>query len=178
MLVISPFAKQNFVDHSVTSQSSILRFIEDNRGLGRIGNQSFDQTARTLSNLFNFSGKARTDTLILDPATGEPGAGGYGLQTSTNSPGISASQMTVTIITDQSGTFGFSPMTLTVPVGTTVTWKNTTQAAHTVTSDDAVTFDSGAIPAGGTFTFTFTKAGSYAYHCDIYPYMTGTIIVK
>ena len=87
-------------------------------------------------------------------------------------------RLSVSIFTDQSGLFGFSPQTLTVPVGMTVTWKNTTQVAHTVTSDDAVTFDSGAIPAGGTFTFTFTKAGSYAYHCDISPYMTGTIIVE
>ena len=99
-------------------------------------------------------------------------------QTPTSPPGASASQMTVSIFTDQSGLFGFSPKTLTVPVGTTVTWKNTTQVAHTVTSDNGASFDSGIVPAGGTFTFTFTKAGSYAYHCDIHPYMKATIIVK
>jgi phospholipase C len=55
MLVISPYAKVNFVDHSVTDQSSILRFIEDNWGLGRIGNQSFDVKAGPISNMFDFS---------------------------------------------------------------------------------------------------------------------------
>ena|SRR2546426_11644139 len=99
-------------------------------------------------------------------------------QTSTSPPSASASQMTVSIFTDQNGFFGFSPKTLTVKVGTTVTWKNTTQVAHTVTSDDGASFDSGVVPAGGIFTFTFAKAGSYAYHCDIHPYMKATIIVK
>jgi plastocyanin len=99
-------------------------------------------------------------------------------QTPTSPPSASASQMSVSIFTDQSGLFGFSPKTLTVPVGTTVTWKNTTQVAHTVTSDDGASFDSGIVPAGGTFTFTFSKAGSYAYHCDIHPYMKATIVVK
>ena len=65
-----------------------------------------------------------------------------------------------------------------ISVGTTVTWKNTTLVAYTVTSDDGKSFDSGVIPAGNTFTFTFTKAGSYAYHCDIHPYMKATIIVQ
>ena len=45
VLVISPYAKTNFVDHSLTDQSSILLFIEDNWGLGRMGNQSFDVKA-------------------------------------------------------------------------------------------------------------------------------------
>jgi plastocyanin len=99
-------------------------------------------------------------------------------QTPTSPPSASASQMTVNIFTDQSGLFGFSPKTLPVTVGTTVTWKNTTLVAHTVTSDDGASFDSGIVPAGGTFTFTFTKAGSFAYHCDIHPYMKATIVVK
>ena len=45
LLVISPFAKRNFVDHTVTDQSSVLRFIEDNWETGRIGNFSFDTKA-------------------------------------------------------------------------------------------------------------------------------------
>jgi len=71
LLVISPFAKQNFVDHSVTGQSSILRFIEDNWNLGRIGNQSFDALAGTLDNMFSFQGQDN-DKLILNDQTGEP----------------------------------------------------------------------------------------------------------
>ena len=73
LLVISPFAKANYVDHTVTDQSSILRFIEDNWGTGRIGNFSFDAKAGSLGNMFSFSqrgdeGEARK--LFLDPATG------------------------------------------------------------------------------------------------------------
>ena len=70
LLVISPFSKENFVDHSVTDQSSILRFIEDNWTLGRIGNQSFDALAGSLDNLFDFS-HGQNGRLILDPVTGE-----------------------------------------------------------------------------------------------------------
>ncbi len=69
LLVISPYARTNFVDHSITSQTSILRFIEDNWNLGHIGDQSFDATAGTLNNLFTFS--RRADKLFLDPLTGE-----------------------------------------------------------------------------------------------------------
>jgi phospholipase C len=71
LLVSSPFAKHNFVDHSVTDQSSILRFIEDNWNLGRIGNQSFDALAGTLNNMFRFRGQ-ENDKLILNDQTGEP----------------------------------------------------------------------------------------------------------
>jgi phospholipase C len=69
--VISPYAKDNFVDHSVTDQSSILRFIEDNWGLGRIGNGSFDAIAGSLENMFDFN-RLRDIRLCLDPITGEP----------------------------------------------------------------------------------------------------------
>ncbi len=68
LLVISPYAKQNYVDHRITDQSSILRFIEDNWELGRIGNDSSDAKAGTLNGLFDFDHIA--PKLILDPATG------------------------------------------------------------------------------------------------------------
>jgi phospholipase C len=54
LLVISPFAKTNFIDHTATEQTSVLRFIEDNWRTGRIGDHSFDQRAGTLANLFTF----------------------------------------------------------------------------------------------------------------------------
>jgi len=53
------------VDHSVTDQSSILRFIEDNWELGRIGDQSFDERAGSLLNLFDFDFLARTPRKLL-----------------------------------------------------------------------------------------------------------------
>jgi phospholipase C len=81
LLVISPWAKENFVDHSVTDQSSILRFIEDNWSLGRIGNQSFDALAGSLNNMFDFSTAENDDQdnprqLFLNPTTGQPNSSG------------------------------------------------------------------------------------------------------
>ena len=73
LLVISPFAKRNVVDHRLTDQSSILRFIEDNWQLGRIGDQSFDEKAGGLGGLFDFEERSeRHRPLILSPQTGEP----------------------------------------------------------------------------------------------------------
>jgi phospholipase C len=71
LLIISPYSKINFVDHNVTDFTSILRFIEDNWILGRIGNQSLDVLAGPLNNMFNFTrGSDFTDKLFLDPSTG------------------------------------------------------------------------------------------------------------
>jgi len=73
LIAISPFAKQNFVDHTLTDQSSVLRFIEDNWSTGRIGGGSYDELAGPLSNLFDFDHRGeRARRLILDPTTGEP----------------------------------------------------------------------------------------------------------
>lgn len=92
----------------------------------------------------------------------------------------SGTAMAVSITT--TGSFAFSPATITIKVGTTVTWTNNTSVPHTVTSDDNTTFDSGLntpIAAnGGTFSFTFTKAGTFAYHCQIHPFMKATVIVQ
>jgi phospholipase C len=68
---ISPFAKENFVDHTITDQSSILRFIEDNWKLGRIGNGSFDELAGSLLNMFDFKREPHDRRLFLDPNSGE-----------------------------------------------------------------------------------------------------------
>jgi phospholipase C len=70
-LVVSPFAKSNFVHSTTTDQTSVIRFIEDNWGLGRLGNHSFDTLAGTVANMLDFS-EPRTDILILDPDTGQP----------------------------------------------------------------------------------------------------------
>lgn len=141
--------------------------------------------------------------LALLAACGDYGSNGYGSTTtsssttnnSTNSTPASSNAGTagtaatgngqtkqVEIVTDSSGNFAFSPATLTIPVGTTVTWKNTTDVGHTVSSDDGKTFNSGdSTPlssGGGTFSFTFTAPGTFAYHCDFHPSMKATIIVQ
>ena len=71
LLLISRWAKVNFVDHSLTDQSSILRLIEDILGLGRIGDQSFDERAASLSALFDFD-RAGAKRLFVEPGTGRP----------------------------------------------------------------------------------------------------------
>jgi phospholipase C len=70
-LVISPWAKRNFVDHTVTDQTSVIRFIEDNwLGGQRIGHGSFDAIANSLTQMFNFQAIRTNGVLFLNPATG------------------------------------------------------------------------------------------------------------
>jgi len=76
LLVVSPWSRVNFVDHSITDQSSVLRFIEDNwLGGERIGQGSFDAIANSITQMFDFSQNAQGNQgnlLILDPNTGQP----------------------------------------------------------------------------------------------------------
>ncbi|MGC2573614.1 MAG: alkaline phosphatase family protein [Candidatus Nitrosopolaris sp.] len=68
LLTISPYAKVTFIDHKITDQTSIIKFIEDNWGLGRIGNQSFDAKAGSLMNMFDFTTAGqRAQELFLNP---------------------------------------------------------------------------------------------------------------
>jgi phospholipase C len=70
-LIISPYAKVNFIDHTISDQSSIPRLIEDNWGLGRIRNQSFDAKADSLMNVFDFTAQGHhADKLLLNPSSG------------------------------------------------------------------------------------------------------------
>jgi phospholipase C len=71
LLVISRFARSNYVGHTTADVGSILRLIEDNWGLGRLGDQSFDAIAGSLLDLFRFAGPS-TARLFLNPDTGEP----------------------------------------------------------------------------------------------------------
>jgi phospholipase C len=73
LLVISPWAQHNFVDHSVTDQTSVLRFIEDNwLGGQRIGSGSFDAVANSITSLFDFNQTINTTPYLLNGKTGEP----------------------------------------------------------------------------------------------------------
>ena len=72
LMVISPFSKTNYVDHSITDQSSILRFVEDNwLHRQRIGDGSFDALAGSLNGMFDFS-HPHAGRLLLNPKTGQP----------------------------------------------------------------------------------------------------------
>ena len=90
-----------------------------------------------------------------------------------SSAGAQGNTTTVSI-----GDFFFSPASVTVQPGTTVTWVNNGQAPHTVTATDpAGAFDSGTLQPGESFSFTFKQPGTYAYHCTIHPFMKGTVTV-
>ena len=73
--------------------------------------------------------------------------------------------------------FAFAPQVVTVKAGTTVHWTNQDSEAHTVTSD-ARAFGSPVLQPAAGDTFTFSKPGTYRYHCTIHPFMTGTVVVS
>jgi plastocyanin len=73
--------------------------------------------------------------------------------------------------------FAFGPQTLTVPVGTTVTWTNSDDIPHTSVSTDGV-FKSKVLDTDEKFSYTFTKAGTYPYYCTIHPKMMGKVVVQ
>ena len=77
----------------------------------------------------------------------------------------------------------FIPSPVTIPIGGTVTWDNSDNAAHTATAGSAAdgpsgVWDSSLIMAGGSFSFTFDEAGSYDYFCMVHPWMAGLVIVE
>ncbi len=73
----------------------------------------------------------------------------------------------------------FNPANVTVNVGDSVTWTNNDAGIqHTVSSDSGSELGSGAISSGATYVHEFNSAGTYTYHCDIHPTMTGTVVVQ
>jgi plastocyanin len=73
--------------------------------------------------------------------------------------------------------FMFSPVTMTVKAGSTVTWTNLDDEPHTVFSDAGL-FRSSALDTKDSFSYKFDKAGTYHYLCTIHPRMVGTIVVE
>jgi plastocyanin len=74
--------------------------------------------------------------------------------------------------------FAFSPADITVKVGDTVTWTNNDSVGHTVTSDTGAFDSPNPIAQGSTYSFKFTKAGTYPYHCAVHPSMTAKVTVQ
>lgn len=73
--------------------------------------------------------------------------------------------------------FAFSPKSITVKAGTTVTWTNQDSVKHNVVSDSDGGPDGPLLSKGETYSYTFAKAGTYDYHCQPHPYMKGTVTV-
>jgi amicyanin len=73
--------------------------------------------------------------------------------------------------------FTFSPPTITVAAGSTVTWVNQDDIPHTVVASDKA-FKSKVMDTDEKFSFTFTRPGEYAYFCSLHPHMVGKVVVK
>jgi LPXTG-motif cell wall-anchored protein len=73
--------------------------------------------------------------------------------------------------------FAFSPATITVDAGDTVSWSNRDGVQHSATADDG-SFDTGLLRRGQSGSHTFTEAGTFAYHCTPHPNMTATVVVR
>jgi plastocyanin len=106
----------------------------------------------------------------------------YVAQTSQNTSGEAPFSAAVSISpgagTDTSSK-GFSPESITVVLGVnnTVIWTNDDSSPHTVTANNGA-FESGNLAPGQSYSFTFTTAGVYQYHCTYHPWMVGTVVVK
>lgn len=110
---------------------------------------------------------------------GMMGNGGYGGMmggyNDTQNPS-SATPVTGNAVTIQN--FAFQPANLQVKVGTTVTWTNQDTAPHTVTFRDSSLTSSKLLQKGESYSYTFTKAGTFAYYCQVHPNMTAQVIVS
>jgi len=93
------------------------------------------------------------------------------------SPSVTANDQSSANAEVKIDNFSFGPQTLTVPVGAKVTWTNRDDIPHTSVSTDGV-FKSKVMDTDETFSYTFTKAGTYPYFCSIHPKMTGQVVVK
>jgi len=92
---------------------------------------------------------------------------GYG--SSNNNPASAAATVSIKDM-------AFTPGSLSVKAGATVTWTNSDTTIHTVTADDG-SFNSGNIAVGATYSKVFSSAGAFSYHCALHPEMTGKIVV-
>ena len=106
--------------------------------------------------------------------------GGFAANTESNLLRGAGGHTDITIVlgsSDQTNPNFYSPINFTATVGQTVVWVNRDTATHTVTSTAGL-FASGSILPGETFSFTFTRPGTFQYYCTVHPWMKGTIAVK
>ncbi|MEU7642736.1 MULTISPECIES: cupredoxin domain-containing protein [unclassified Streptomyces] len=109
-------------------------------------------------------------------ASGGSSMPGMSMPAGPSSTGAPAAPVTGTAVAIKN--FAFSPATLKVKAGTTVTWTNQDTDAHTVTSaGSGGPLHSAALATHATYSYTFTKPGTYAYLCTIHPFMTATVEV-
>jgi plastocyanin len=115
------------------------------------------------------SGGTPTPTTAAPPSGAPASAPPSAAQSSAGGGAAGASAVTIQ-------NFAFNPPTLTVKVGTEVTWTNQDSTTHTVTFDTGGA-KSGDLAQGATYKQTFSSAGTLSYHCSIHPTMTATVTV-
>lgn len=97
--------------------------------------------------------------------------------TNTSTPNSKTANDTVETSSVTIKNYAFSPMSIKVKVGTTVTWTNDDSIRHTVTADEGEGPKSDLFGKGETYSYKFTKSGTFTYHCQPHPYMHGTVVV-
>ena len=120
----------------------------------------------------NFGSQASTTPGMAGQGTPSAPAETPGSTASASGPAPAPQSGTAVTINN----FKFAPQTLTVPVGTTVTWTNQDEEPHSVVAKDG-SFKSPGLDTHGTYSFTFSTPGSFDYVCGIHPFMTGTVVV-
>lgn len=113
-----------------------------------------------------------SDSADESTTTGAPATTTTAASTTTDTPTTTANGAAVNI-----AGFAFHPGTLTVAVGTTVTWTNGDGPSHTTSSDEEG-WDSGVLASGDSFELVFDAPGVFAYHCNIHPSMSATVTVE
>jgi plastocyanin len=119
-------------------------------------------------------GSSSATTTTVGPGTSSTTIGSGASTTTAGSATTAGGGSTVQVIMNNRA---FDPATVTVKVGDTVTWVNQDSPQHDVVADNGE-FKSDLFDKGATFSFTFTAAGTYPYHCSIHPGMVGTVIVQ
>jgi plastocyanin len=117
-----------------------------------------------------------TTTTTTPTATTPPTPTATPSPTPSPTPTAQAAVMKVSIV-EKDEKYSFQPAMITIKTGTQVVWTNTSDAPHTVTSDNGAFTASSLIQEHQTFSMTFSKPGTYHYHCSIHPYMTATVVV-
>ncbi|MGA8340157.1 MAG: cupredoxin family copper-binding protein [Solirubrobacteraceae bacterium] len=114
---------------------------------------------------------ARSHAATVELAGGALRAGGAVSSPARPATAHAANDTSVTI-----SDFQFTPATITIHVGDTVTWANHGPSAHTATANDS-SFNTGVLQKGHSASHTFTTAGTFTYICQIHPFMHGTVVV-
>lgn len=114
--------------------------------------------------------------LLLAMAVGGFGFAAHGQAAPSRTPATAT--MKKVLIKETNNRYHYTPLKITVAKGTTVTWTNKTDVEHNVSdTQNGVKIDKD-IEDGKTVSFTFTRAGTYRYHCEYHPYMKAVIVVK